>query len=95
MKRYLASHSFKYKCKLVRSHQPVNPRLREENGSQLLIIAINKPRGTKPAAETGWAKSAHLKHHLKREERCEDVVKHSSPMAREVLTRIPRSSQCG
>lgn len=44
-----------------------------------LILLLINPRGTKPAAETGWAKSAHLKHHLKREERsergCEGVGK--------------------
>lgn len=50
MKRYLASQSFKYKSKLVRSHQPVNPRLREENGSQLLNIAINKPKRNKASS---------------------------------------------
>jgi len=75
--------------------------LREENVSQLLNIAINKPRGTKPTAEPGWAKSSHFKHHLKREEHgkrgCEDVGKTQlaqTPVVREVLICLPRPSQC-
>lgn len=67
---------------------------------QLQNIAVNKPRGTKPTAELGWAKSSHLQRDLKWEEHgkrgCEDVGETQlaqTPTAREVLTCFPRPCQ--